>query len=35
MQVLNNAQEMHGTAQTVAENIIAKNRYKDIYQDDA
>lgn len=32
MQVLNNAQEMHGTAQTVAENIIAKNRYKDIYQ---
>ena len=32
MQVLNNALEMHGAAQTVAENIVTKNKYKDIYQ---
>jgi cytochrome c peroxidase len=31
MQVLNNAKEMHGTAQQAAEKIIAQQKYKTIY----
>ena len=32
MQVLNNALEMHGSAQTVSEKIIVQNKYRAIYQ---